>query len=286
MTNGTALGHQPDPNGDAVLVVGPMGQEQTHLHVSSNVLSLASPVFAALFSPTFAGGVRPLPCADPPEIPLPDDDRKAMKLICLVLHYHAVASWQVSLELLKKIATECDKYDLARALRGWSEACLYRWDLRATGYKELAGLLRCWVTFGAEVTFHDSSLALLSSSYSAMNYTETISEDREPGGLPWQFFVSIEAERVAINRILQTTIETVLDAARPEDGEATGSHIFRDFTNAKLWPTSKCLQDDNVNSVLIRLRSFKLKATAVLARATLALPMNLPSVEMGFRGRF
>ena len=69
--------------GDMILVVG---EKQTQLRVHSLCMRTASTVFDAMFGPHFWEGRRSNG-ASPNEIPMPDDDAKAMFIICTVIHH-------------------------------------------------------------------------------------------------------------------------------------------------------------------------------------------------------
>lgn len=60
---------------------------QSSVRVSSKVLSLASPVFAAMLNPKFAEGQALLNATSPdtPSISLPDDDSEAVVWLCKAL---------------------------------------------------------------------------------------------------------------------------------------------------------------------------------------------------------
>jgi len=81
-----------DPAGDVYLVCGleTEGPAIT-LRVSSQIMSLASPVFRTMLGPRFEEGTR-LTRSGSVEVLLPDDDAEAMTLICNILHHrqHAV----------------------------------------------------------------------------------------------------------------------------------------------------------------------------------------------------
>ena len=94
-----------DPEGDAILVCG-----EIKFQVSSKVLSLASPVFSALFSPRFAEGQ--LPPSQPSRIELHDDDAESMRFMCAVLHHKSTCANAVGLEGLERLAVLTDKYDV------------------------------------------------------------------------------------------------------------------------------------------------------------------------------
>lgn len=133
-----------DPEGDLVLSIG--SKEQQPIRVSSKVLKLASPVFAALLSPRFAEGCV-LPEADTSKstistIPFPEDDCVAMVWIFHALHHNQdPITGRLAFSLFKAIAVLCDKYDLSRALYAWT----YYW------------LDRC----GPPAVAHSSSLEML-----------------------------------------------------------------------------------------------------------------------------
>ncbi|OCL09897.1 hypothetical protein AOQ84DRAFT_375415 [Glonium stellatum] len=69
-------------DGDIILVVG---LELRRLRVHALILKNASKVFNAMFGPHFREG-QGLGGACSKEIPLPDDDADALKLICSVIH--------------------------------------------------------------------------------------------------------------------------------------------------------------------------------------------------------
>ena len=114
-----------DPAGDVVLKLG-SGDKVTLIRVQSNVLGLASPVFAAMLSPRFAEG-RTLEdnkgmVDSTTTIDLPDDDPTAMSLLCKTLHFKEDAAQRTSYppDILMGLALICDKYDMSRALSPWS----------------------------------------------------------------------------------------------------------------------------------------------------------------------
>ena len=113
-----------DPAGDVVLKLG-SGDGVTLIRVHSKVLSLASPVFAAMLSPRFAEG-RSLEDKkglfnSTTTIDLPDDDPTAMSLLCKILHYKEDAAQQAfhPLDNLMKLAVICDKYNMSKTLSPW-----------------------------------------------------------------------------------------------------------------------------------------------------------------------
>ena len=118
-----------DAAGDLVLLVG-SGDDHLRIRASSKVLSLASPVFAALLSPRFAEGhsLTAEKGLAPQEISLPEDNPKAMAWICQVLHFRKRVTEDVSFLLIREIALLCDKYDISQALGPWSELWMQQLD--------------------------------------------------------------------------------------------------------------------------------------------------------------
>ena len=72
-----------DPNGDIILTVG---RDEEQFKVSSNVLRLASSVFAAMLKPHFLEG-RQLQESGNVRIVLAEDDATAMKTVCEAMHH-------------------------------------------------------------------------------------------------------------------------------------------------------------------------------------------------------
>lgn len=107
-----------DPEGDVILICG-----KTEFQVSSKVLSLASPVFKALFSPSFAEGQPTSSKAS--RIQLHDDDAESMLFMCAVLHHKCAFSKGIGLERLERLAVVTDKYDCVCAMCYWGRCEIY-----------------------------------------------------------------------------------------------------------------------------------------------------------------
>lgn len=116
-----------DSDGDVLFIVS-SDKPTARLLVSSKVLSLASPVFAAMFSPRFKEGSSLNPGC-PSEVPLPEDDPEAMTLLCNCLHFRTDhIPRNVDFSLLKALAILCDKYNVARAISAWNILWLQKWE--------------------------------------------------------------------------------------------------------------------------------------------------------------
>jgi hypothetical protein len=119
---------QPTPNmnippNDLILSFG--SDQRAKLPASSQVLSVASHVFAAMFSNNFAEG-QTLFHLTPKEVELAEDDPESMCVIISILH-HRNCDVPLSLDIdrILSIATVADKYDLSAALR-WAATCWFR----------------------------------------------------------------------------------------------------------------------------------------------------------------
>lgn len=109
------------PHGDIILQVGSEKGPVKSIRVSSQVLSIASPVFARMFGSGFREGFVSSSTSDQPlHLPLPDDNPDAVLLMCHVLHPSGVGDLYVPLQLLESLALLVDKYDCALALTIWS----------------------------------------------------------------------------------------------------------------------------------------------------------------------
>ena len=136
---------------------------QPSIRVSSKVLSLASPVFAAMLSPKFAEGQALLNAtsADTPSLFLRDDDSQAMIWLCKALHFKQDVTVDISFSLLKKKAILSDKYDLVGALKPWSHVWLQKWPGSQHGVDDHAEML--WISYalGNEECFWRNSRSLM-----------------------------------------------------------------------------------------------------------------------------
>lgn len=144
----TIIQEDVDPSGDLILTVGSeqtpseasttADPQQTTIRVSSKVLSLALPVFAAMLGPKFAEGqsllTRDSLSNEVLSIPLPDDDPVAMIWFCRALHHKLdVNKEEIDFNLCLRLATLSDKYDTSIALSGLSNSWIEPWRGSMTG---------------------------------------------------------------------------------------------------------------------------------------------------------
>lgn len=100
-----------DCEGDVILLL-----EDHEIQVSSKVLGLASPVFKAMFSPSFAEG-RSLTSSSPSRISLTDDNLVAIVSLCQIIHYQTKSlPKEPDQSFVEQLAIVADKYDCIEAL--------------------------------------------------------------------------------------------------------------------------------------------------------------------------
>jgi len=112
--------------GDVVLVVN-SGTTKPEYLVSSQQLSLASPVFRVMLSPFFLEGQN-ISSALPKEIELPEDAAGPIRLLCSLTHFTPTETFPDGLSApdFLQFAKLVDKYDCRRALRYANEAYFSR----------------------------------------------------------------------------------------------------------------------------------------------------------------
>jgi BTB/POZ domain len=99
-------------DGDVILVVGP---EKVKLRVHSLFLKVASKPFSVMFGPDWKEGHNML---RPVEVPLPDDNAAALKLICAIIHHRNQKVPQtLAADDVFGIAVTADKYGCVGALK-------------------------------------------------------------------------------------------------------------------------------------------------------------------------
>ena len=140
-------------------------QTQSSIRVSSKVLSLASPVFAAMLRPNFAEGqgLRNAALQEIPAISLHDDNTEAMFWLCKALHFKQDLNVAIDFSLLKELAILCDKYELVSVLYPWSHGWLQHLPGSLHGNDKQAEML--WISYalGNEKSFWRTSRDLMQS---------------------------------------------------------------------------------------------------------------------------
>lgn len=110
------------PDGDLILIVGP---EEAKLHVHSMFLRAVSKPFSAMLGPGWKEGHDLLDCDKPAEIPLPEDNAVAMKIICSIIHHqNREVPQPLAAGDVLAVAVTADKYDCVQVLKFASDSWL------------------------------------------------------------------------------------------------------------------------------------------------------------------
>lgn len=148
-----------DPRGDVILDVGPLGAKQS-FQVSSSVLSLGSPVFAAMLNSTFLEGAVPTD-GTIRTISLQEDNPQAVTTLLNILHLQSQHVLVWSFTQLDQLAILCDKYDCARALKPWTTLWLQSWSGSVSGEDSFWKTLYISYALDDSVAFYSASLGIL-----------------------------------------------------------------------------------------------------------------------------
>lgn len=101
-----------EPKGDIIFVL----HDGSRLLVHSVILGRASLVFNTMFGPYFLEGQN-LSSASPKEVPLPEDDPAAMKILLRLLHHHHYHEDVPVIDVLQDFAMLVDKYNCLNSVR-------------------------------------------------------------------------------------------------------------------------------------------------------------------------
>ncbi|KAL2222526.1 hypothetical protein M432DRAFT_6682 [Thermoascus aurantiacus ATCC 26904] len=161
-----------DPNGDVHLVlrdksyIAPGEEVIVRLRVSSKILSIASPVFQAMFSPHFREGSELRSRQDPSstvEVPLPEDEFLGMWYLCHVLHHRD--PWQdreVGYAAIESMARMSHKYDCTHVLQHSCEV-LMRPFLPKAGSRGYESAILVAYIFNSPEVFREAAANLLAN---------------------------------------------------------------------------------------------------------------------------
>lgn len=143
----------------------------------------ASKPFSAMFSPEWKEGRSPPNQDEPVHVHLPEDDPKALKLICAVIHHRneAVPRNLSPVEVFR-VAVAADKYDCVDVLKFASETWLW---LREMNAHDMAFLTTAAYILRNAEAFKELTKALI-LSYDGP-YVALCCEQME-SAMPWRVF--------------------------------------------------------------------------------------------------
>lgn len=152
------------------------------IRVSSKIMSLTSPVFAAMLSPRYAEGQYA--GQDDWKVSLPEDDPEAMYLICNIIHFRPQDDpAQCSPRMLGKVAKICEKYDLIGSLGIWADLVFPSKDLTSLSKVDCSQLLMLSYMFASQAGVWLTSRKLIEGDFCVRECqtpsTETTSQEDE-----------------------------------------------------------------------------------------------------------
>ncbi|KAH0536866.1 hypothetical protein FGG08_006297 [Glutinoglossum americanum] len=254
-----------DSSGDVIFLVGgktPHHQKSQLLLASSKILSLASPVFAAMFRHGFQEG-KTLSSRSMDPIPLPDDNPDAIILLFKVLHFRSRdVPWDPDLGTLAHLAVVCDKYDCVEAVAAWSRV----WLMGNGGTGSVRGkvedvVMVLYVSYGLDVpsAFSEASLVLIKDHSRSFELNpELPGSDITAELIPEHLAEDIQRAREGLYSKLDEAIATGIEPLIEMGGlwcvrTRIGSY-FTTLSNHNLWPPS-ALRKTSVQEALKRARA-------------------------------
>lgn len=270
---------------------------QSSVRVSSKVLSLASPVLAAMLNPKFAEGQALLNATSPdtPSISLPDDDSEAVVWLCKALHFTKDLKVDINFSLLRKLAILCDKYDLVDALNPWSHAWLQEWPGSTHGVDSHAEML--WISYalGNEEYFWRNSRSLM-QLYTTEDLAAFQNESLT-AMLPDRLLDCIKMEREAALLELQKTFEDIMAPLLKHECNAARDHnrdinyracdhltkvgfYFAHLSKSGLWPITKKLQKTSFITISAKLSKLKEYWDGNVTRGSYSEHCSSPKIDI------
>lgn len=153
--------------------------------VSSQVLSMVSPVFERMFEPGFSEGDKKRSKDDPLLLPLDDDNSEALALLFHILHFSPRQRYnEPGVDLLLRLVQLADKYGCLDSIQDPIERWLYQLTMTKFRYDsfDLVKLVALSFLIGSGDNFRKSA-SILVKQFSA----DEIEDPRFQNFLPQSF---------------------------------------------------------------------------------------------------
>ncbi|KAF1939201.1 hypothetical protein EJ02DRAFT_264120 [Clathrospora elynae] len=220
--------------GDVVIELSKDGKAAGTLLVSSQVLSLGSPVFEAMFSGRFAEGQSLSAESSPRLVPLPDDNPHSMILICKIAHLQTAGlPEQLSFTAFADFAVACDKYQCSEAVQAWSK-------IWATGLMKMPNSLHfeklLFATYVLDIPleFGAATLILIRDRKPIVNLTNATHGHHF---LPMNLFDKLLLERCKGEEVAYVALHHVTaDLGACDRSQRTIGHLIINLRAAGVWP--------------------------------------------------
>ncbi|KAB8295026.1 hypothetical protein EYC80_006973 [Monilinia laxa] len=185
-----------------------MASEDVHMLVSSRHMSLASPVFRAMFQRNNFKEGRELAANGKAEISLPDDGPDAFAILMCIIHgRNRSVPRRVDLDLLSRISTLVDKYQLHEVVEVMSD----RWisQLEPELPEEFTDDLLPWLSISW--IFEKPSVFKEVTRIAERQSNGRIGEDRDDIPIPNRVLDAIQERRVTAITDAYSIVETILN---------------------------------------------------------------------------
>ncbi|KAF7908519.1 uncharacterized protein EAF01_004274 [Botrytis porri] len=218
-------------------------REDVHMLVSSKHMCLASPVFKAMLQHNNFKEGRELASAGKIEIALPDDDPDAFAILMCIIHGRTRnVPREIDLDLLSRISTLVDKYQLHEVVEIMSD----RWIslLEAELPEEFTDDFLPWLSISW--VFEKPSIFKEVTRIAERQSNGKIGEDRDDIPIPNRVLDAIQARRLTAIADAYSTVETILNtgkhhctAPRKDSFECSGmvlGTLLQSSTNLGIFP--------------------------------------------------
>jgi hypothetical protein len=172
-------------SGDRTIIVGEKEHGQRTYKVSSLAMSMASPVWKAMFNPA-SGFIESSPGAS---VDLPEDDTDALLILLRIAHLQfKQIPKSITFAWLTELAVLCDKYDCVTLVKPFIEKWLSPWALLCLepGYEAwlfIAWSFGCGQIFGLLAASLVVSIEIDSEGRILSSGNEVLAENMPPGSI-------------------------------------------------------------------------------------------------------
>ena len=233
-----------DRFGDVIIEVA-----NKDIRVSAKILSIASPVFDAMFASRFSEGVAARSVETPLRLPLIDDDAQALLIILNALHFYTQGVIQVADEnTIHSVALLGDKYDLCAAVYGDTGRWLHHYCIeeagRPTVFNSNSHFLACEAAFMLDQEHAFEQITGILITKLSKRILESASTFQ---AFPTELCIDLEKYRSDIIGLLLAETERSIDHLRGFDEvHATLMKVCKSCSRVKPAETKKCGHCDSV----------------------------------------
>ncbi|KAJ8067205.1 hypothetical protein OCU04_004570 [Sclerotinia nivalis] len=186
-------------------------REEVHMLVSSKHMSLASPVFKAMLQGNNFKEGRELASTGKVEISLPDDDPDAFAILMCIIHGRTRSvPREIDLDLLSRISTLVDKYQLHEVVEIMSDRWISQLEFELP--EEFTNDLLPWLSISW--VFEKPSIFKEITRIAERQSKGRIGEDRDDIPIPDRVLDAIQERRLTAITDAYSIVETILHTGK------------------------------------------------------------------------